>query len=59
MRWRRCSHLRVRCIHGDEILARGMRRIACLDCGKALKSWHGITGPLCATGIKNCEAEIT
>ena len=32
----RCKHEHVRCIHGDEIIARHGRRVACLDCGRAL-----------------------
>ena len=32
-----CKHARVRCIHGDEIIARRWRRRLCLDCGRALK----------------------
>lgn len=36
-----CPHVRVRCIHGDEIIRRmtwrgTLRRQACLDCGAAL-----------------------
>jgi hypothetical protein len=31
-----CPHVRVRCVHGDEILATGGRRVRCLDCGRAL-----------------------
>lgn len=31
-----CKHERLRCIHGDEIIARKFRRCACLDCGKSL-----------------------
>lgn len=34
---RLCEHARVRCTHGDEILARGHRRRVCLDCGAALR----------------------
>lgn len=33
----RCKHVRVRCIHGDEILARRGRRVACWGCGKTFK----------------------
>ena len=36
-RWRRCRHEHVRCVHGDEILARKWRRVVCVACGKALK----------------------
>lgn len=43
-----CRHEHVRCIHGDEILARHNRRVACLDCGRSLDwplptvcSWTG------------------
>lgn len=37
----RCTHANVRCIHGDEIIARMswrgvIRRASCLDCGRAL-----------------------
>jgi len=37
----RCGHARVRCVHGDEILARmswrgKVYRAACLDCGRSL-----------------------
>lgn len=28
----KCDHKRVRCIHGDEIRAKGWHRAACLDC---------------------------
>lgn len=31
-----CTHPEVRCVHGDEILHRGFRRIVCLTCGRAL-----------------------
>ena len=31
---RRCSHEEIRCIHGDEIIARAYMRSMCLDCGK-------------------------
>ena len=48
--FRRCRHERVRCIHGDEIVARRWRRIACRDCGRALKSWNGHVGALCSDG---------
>lgn len=39
MRWpflNRCEHINTRCIHGDEINIRRGRRVACLDCGRAL-----------------------
>lgn len=38
-RWipRVCAHDTVRCIHGDEIIARGFRRRLCMTCGRALK----------------------
>lgn len=38
-RWlpRVCKHERVRCIHGDEIIARRFRRRLCMVCGRALK----------------------
>lgn len=39
MRWWlawRCRHGNVRCIHGDEIIFRGWKRVLCLDCGRAL-----------------------
>lgn len=36
MRRARCQHVRLRCTHGDEIIARGWRRAVCLDCGKSL-----------------------
>lgn len=32
-----CTHARVRCVHGDEIVHRGFRRTACLVCGRGLK----------------------
>ena len=35
--FKRCRHERVRCLHGDEIIHRGFRRRACVDCGRALK----------------------
>lgn len=44
--WRRCQHLNVRCVHGDEINARWGKRRACLDCGRSLPGplpeicWH-------------------
>jgi hypothetical protein len=31
-----CRHQRVRCIHGDEIIARRFRRRLCMICGRAL-----------------------
>jgi predicted secreted Zn-dependent protease len=31
-----CKHDRVRCTHGDEIIARRFRRVACLVCGRSL-----------------------
>ncbi len=31
-----CKHDEVRCVHGDEIIARGFRRVACLVCGRSL-----------------------
>lgn len=31
-----CEHDEVRCVHGDEIIARGFRRVACLVCGRSL-----------------------
>lgn len=38
-RWlpRVCKHERVRCIHGDETIARRFRRRLCMVCGRALK----------------------
>lgn len=35
--WRRCPHDIVRCVHGNEIIARGYRRQVCVKCGRALK----------------------
>lgn len=37
-RWlpRVCKHERTRCVHGDEINARGSR-VACLTCGRSLR----------------------
>lgn len=32
-----CKHDDVRCIHGDEIIARGFRRRLCMTCGRALR----------------------
>ncbi|GAB3125844.1 hypothetical protein HNR05_000969 [Leifsonia psychrotolerans] len=32
-----CKHRHVRCVHGDEIIARGFRRVACLDCDGSLE----------------------
>lgn len=31
-----CKHQQVRCTHGDEILARRMRRRVCMVCGRSL-----------------------
>ena len=31
-----CQHPEVRCVHGDEIIHRGWRRVACLVCGRSL-----------------------
>jgi hypothetical protein len=31
-----CKHEDVRCVHGDEIIARNFRRAVCLICGRAL-----------------------
>lgn len=38
-RWlpRVCKHPDVRCVHGDEIIARGFRRVACRVCGRSLR----------------------
>jgi hypothetical protein len=38
-RWipRVCKHEKIRCVHGDEIIARRYRRIACMVCGRSLK----------------------
>lgn len=38
-RWlpRVCKHLRVRCTHGDEIIARRWRRRVCMVCGRSLQ----------------------
>ena len=33
----RCKHVLVECIHDDEIIAYGWRRVRCLDCGRALR----------------------
>ena len=35
--FKRCPHARLRCTHGDEIIARGFARAVCRDCGRALK----------------------
>lgn len=32
-----CPHDDIRCVHGDEILARGGSRAACRKCGRSLK----------------------
>ena len=32
-----CKHLNLRCVHGDEIIYRGYKRVVCVDCGKALE----------------------
>jgi hypothetical protein len=32
-----CKHTLVRCTHGDEIIARGFRRRACMVCGRSLR----------------------
>lgn len=32
-----CDHLRVRCVHGDEVNDRGGRRRVCMICGRSLK----------------------
>lgn len=32
-----CKHEAVRCVHGDEIIARRYRRQACMICGRSLK----------------------
>lgn len=37
MKWLFCKHENVRCVHGDEIVHRRYRRVACLDCGRSLK----------------------
>lgn len=35
--FRRCAHAHLRCVHGDEIIARDFcHRAVCLDCGKGL-----------------------
>lgn len=36
--WRRCPHVRIRGIYGDEVVfaAPGFRRLQCLDCGRHL-----------------------
>lgn len=37
-RWlpRVCKHEDTRCVHGDEIIDRGFRRVACRVCGRSL-----------------------
>lgn len=61
--FRRCRHERVRCIHGDEILARMttwrgiVRRAACLDCGGALD--RGLPEPCTVTGKPHASATPT
>lgn len=38
LRWfRRCEHLNVRCVHGDEIIWNRYRRGVCLDCNRSLR----------------------
>lgn len=32
-----CSHARVRCTHGDEIIGRRYRRRVCMVCGRSLE----------------------
>lgn len=32
-----CKHAEIRCTHGDEIIARKMRRIVCMICGRSLE----------------------
>lgn len=39
-----CKHDLVRCIHGDEIIARRFRRRLCMVCGRALT---GALPPVC------------
>lgn len=34
--WKRCPHVRLRGIYGDEINAVGGWRLECLDCGRRL-----------------------
>lgn len=31
-----CRHSRIRCTHGDEIIARNFRRRVCMVCGRSL-----------------------
>ncbi len=31
-----CKHDEIRCVHGDEIIHRGFKRVACLVCGRSL-----------------------
>lgn len=43
----KCKHLRVRCIHGDEIILAGYRRSRCLDCPSlfdSLPTYCSVTG---------------
>lgn len=35
-RLKRCEHLYVRCVHGDEINHRNGARVACKECGESL-----------------------
>lgn len=50
-----CKHRRTRCVHGDEIIRRNFRRIACLDCERSLKgplpAYCYVTGDLHASAL--------
>lgn len=52
-----CKHTRLRCVHGDEIIARGFARAACLDCGRSrrrepLPAVCSVTGRLHASHVE-------
>lgn len=32
-----CKHIKIRCTHGDEIIAKKFRRKVCMICGRSLK----------------------
>lgn len=37
LRFRRCKHEFIRCIHGDEIIALNYKRGECVMCGRLFK----------------------
>lgn len=50
-KWRRCPHVRIRGIHGDEInYTPKFRRLECLDCGRHLDGPVSLAGYVSING---------